>query len=308
MNNKQSLLTNLYTFSLAAKSLSFTSAAENLFLTQGAVSQRIKQLESQLGFKLFVRLTRKLALTAEGKRLWDVLDSSLEVIFSEIEDIQFNELRGELYIGVAPTFAQSWLMPRLPDFQLQYPNLDLKIRVKASELDFKHEPVDLAIYYSDAHHPDFFCEKLYDEQLTPICTPKYAQKLAMGEFDLNDSCLIHCTESLDSIRSDFEWNYWLSMTNNVMPKRHKNCVFNHAEMSISAVRNSMGIGIARRSLVENYLSSGELITPFASIPSNLSYNLICPKGMESRPRYQAFSRWLRTKIADDAAVCRLSKR
>ncbi len=81
MNNKQSLLANLYTFNIAAKSLSFTIAGEELFLTQGAISQRIKQLELQLGFTLFIRLTRKLELTEEGKRLWDVLDSSLETIF-----------------------------------------------------------------------------------------------------------------------------------------------------------------------------------------------------------------------------------
>ncbi|WP_375319990.1 LysR substrate-binding domain-containing protein [Aliivibrio logei] len=298
MNNKQSLLANLYTFNIAAKSLSFTIAGEELFLTQGAISQRIKQLELQLGFTLFIRLTRKLELTEEGKRLWDVLDSSLETIFSEIEDIQFNELSGELYIGVAPTFAQSWLMPRLPEFQALYPSLDLKIRVKASPLDFKHEPVDLAIYYSNGQHPDLHCEKLFDEHLTPICTPHYAQKFTQHPFNMNNACLIHCTESLDSIRTDFEWTYWLSMTNKPTPTQMKNYVFNHSEMAISAVRNGMGIGIARTNLISTYLENGELITPFESIPSNLSYNLICPKGHEHRPKYQAFTRWLQRKIKE----------
>lgn len=300
MNNKQSLLTNLYTFNIAAKSLSFTLASEQLFLTQGAVSQRIKQLEEQLGFNLFIRLTRKLELTEEGKRLWDVLDTSLEAIFSEIEDIQFNELSGELYIGVAPTFAQSWLMPRLPEFQALYPNLDLKIRVKASPLDFKHEPVDLAIYYSNGLHPDLHCEKLFDEYLTPIGTPEYVNKLPKDVFNIDAVCLIHCTESLESIRTDFEWTYWLSMTNNPTPVQSNNYVFNHSEMAISAVRNGMGIGIARTRLVDTYLNNGELVTPFEAIPSNLSYNLICPKGQELRPKYQAFTRWLRTKIDQQA--------
>lgn len=189
-------------------------------------------------------------------------------------------------------------MPRLGEFQGKYPNLDLKIRVKASQLDFKHEPVDLAIYYSNTFHPDLFCEKLFDEQLTPVCTPTYAQNCLKHGVDFNDTCLIHCTESLDSIRSDFEWNYWLFMTNNSFPERYKSGVFNHAEMAISFVRNSMGIGIARKSLVQRYLNSGELITPFESIQSNLSYNLICPKGLEIRPKYQAFSRWLREKIIE----------
>lgn len=292
MHNNHSLLTNLYTFDIAAKSLSFTRAGESICLTQGAVSQRIKQLEVQLGFKLFVRLTRKLELTEEGKRLWMVLHTSLDNIFSEIKDIQFNELSGELYIGVAPTFAQLWLMPRLAEFQKMYPNLDLKIRVKASPLDFKHESVDLAIYYSNGLHPDLHCVKLFEEYLTPVCTPEYAKKIPIKKFDIQNACLIHCTECLDSIRSDFEWSYWLSMTNNILPKQQKNYIFNHSEIAISAVRNNMGIGIGRKSLISDYLDSGELVAPFEVIQSNLSYHLICPKGQESRPRYQAFARWL----------------
>ena len=139
MDRKQQMLSNMYTFAIAGKFLSFTKAAEELFITQGAVSQRIKSLEEQLGFSLFVRMTRRLELTKEGERLLHALNQSFDVIFSELEDIKFNELRGELYIGAAPTFAQSWLLPRLPDFQRLYPHLNIKLRVKASRLDFQHE-------------------------------------------------------------------------------------------------------------------------------------------------------------------------
>ncbi|MFT6984988.1 MAG: LysR family D-serine deaminase transcriptional activator, partial [Psychromonas sp.] len=99
MDNKQALLTNMHTFSVAARHLSFTKAGEELCLTQGAVSHRIKNLEKQLGFSLFVRLTRRLELTPEGERLLVTLNHSFAEIFSELDDIRFNELRGELYIG-----------------------------------------------------------------------------------------------------------------------------------------------------------------------------------------------------------------
>ena len=176
MEHKQHAVSNLYTFGIAAKCMSFTGAAEELHLTQAAVSQRIKQLELQLGFKLFVRLTRKLELTEEGRQLYETVNGAFSTIFSDIDDITFNELSGELYIGIAPTFAQSWLLPKLSDFQAQYPHLNLKIRVKASHLDFQHEPVDLAIYYCRDSQPDMYNEVLLEEFLTPVCTPLYAEK------------------------------------------------------------------------------------------------------------------------------------
>ncbi|WP_163132917.1 LysR family transcriptional regulator, partial [Agarivorans sp. Alg241-V36] len=153
MNRKLQMLSNMYVFAIAGKSLSFTKAGEELFISQGAVSQRIKSLEEQLGFSLFVRLTRKLKLTNEGERLLQALNQSFDVIFSELDDIKFNELHGELYIGVAPTFAQRWILERLPEFQQRYPNLNIKLRVKASRINFQHEPVDIAIYYSNNEHP-----------------------------------------------------------------------------------------------------------------------------------------------------------
>ena len=121
MAQKQQMLSNMYTFSVAGKCLSFTKTAEELFITQGAVSQRIKSLEAQLGFSLFVRMTRHSELTKEGERLLQALNQSFEVIFSELEDIKFNELRGELYIGAAPTFAQSWLLQDYPNFSVCTP-------------------------------------------------------------------------------------------------------------------------------------------------------------------------------------------
>lgn len=299
--DKQSLITtNLYTFNIAAQSLSFTQAAEQLHLTQGAISQRIKQLEQQLGFKLFVRMTRQLQLTKEGLRLYETVNQAFSDIFSDIDDIQSNELSGELYIGVAPTFAESWLMQRLASFQKQYPNLNLKIRVKSSPLDFKHEPVDLAIYYSKEPPSDLHSERLLEEQLTPICTPKFAKQHHIdGQLDsLQNTNFIHCTESIDYANIDYEWQFWLSHNQQFLPEQARYYVFNHSETSVSAVRNHMGIGIGRLALIQHYLDNGELISPFKTIPADMSYWLICPKGMENRPKFQAFTLWLhgQTKV------------
>ncbi|MFM2486941.1 LysR substrate-binding domain-containing protein [Celerinatantimonas yamalensis] len=298
MDNKQSLLAQLYTFSVVAKFLSFTLAAEELCLTQGAVSQRIKKLEEELGFKLFVRLTRKLALTKEGRRILTTLTDSLDSVFSEIEDIRFNELRGELYIGIAPTFAHLWLVPRLANFQTIYPYLDVKIRVKASKLDFQNQPVDLAIYYGDNTHSDFYHYRLFDEYLLPVCTPEYAERFELLKDDtrLHETCFLHCTESLEFLSPQTEWLQWLKETGRDTSVLKYKYVFNHEELTMVAARQSIGIAMGRYQLIKPYLDSGELVAPFERIPSGLGYDLICPKGHETRPRFSAFSQWIKHNL------------
>jgi len=301
MNSKSTLLANLYTFSIVAKFLSFTLASEELYLTQSAVSQRIKKLEEELGFKLFVRLTRRLNLTDEGKRMLSTLTQSLDNIFSEIEDIRFNELTGELYIGVAPTFAHSWLLPRFPEFQKRYPSLDVKVRVKASKLDFQNQPVDLAVYYGDGSHPDFYHQRLFDEKLLPVCSRDYAVKLKLGHNEtlLEQACFIHCTESLEFLSPQAEWLLWLKKTGRDTNILNHHYVFNHEELAMSAAKSSMGIAMGRFHLIESYLQSGELIAPFEAINAGLGYDLICPKGHEQKPRFKAFASWINELIRNN---------
>ncbi|SJN52882.1 LysR substrate-binding domain-containing protein [Vibrio ruber] len=298
MADKQNILANLYTFSVVAKFLSFTLAAEELCLTQGAVSQRIKKLEADLGFTLFIRLTRKLELTDDGIRMLRTLTKSLSSIFTEIDDIRFNELRGELYIGVAPTFAHLWLVPKLAQFQNLYPHLDVKIRVKASKLDFQNQPVDIAIYYGDEKHPDFYRIRLFDEYLVPVCTPEYAERFGLGESDrrLSEATFLHCTESLEFLSPLTEWQHWLESTNrdtNILKHKY---VFNHEELTMVAARISMGIALGRYNTIRSYLDSGELIAPFERVSSGFGYDLICPKGHETRPKLQAFLNWIKQYI------------
>ncbi|WP_019613361.1 LysR substrate-binding domain-containing protein [Psychromonas ossibalaenae] len=294
MDNKQALLANMHTFSVAARLLSFTKAGEELCLTQGAVSHRIKNLEKHLGFSVFVRLTRRLELTTEGQRLLGTLNHSFADIFSEVEDIRFNELRGELYIGASPTFALAWLMPKLPSFQKLYPNLNVKIRIKASKLDFKHEPVDLAIYYGNEEHSDLHCQRLFSEKLMPVCTPEYAQQFALTDNieNLQGVTFIHCIESLESISPNHEWSTWLKSNSLDLDSEQRQYQFNHCEMAIVAARQGMGIAMGRAELIHSHIESGELIAPFTAVDAGLGYDLICSKGQEVRPKYQAFLNWI----------------
>ena len=118
----------LYSFTVVAKHMSFTKAAEDLCITQSAVSHRIRCLEQELGFPLFHRLTRKIILTEEGKTLYGALDASLKQIHETIRNIQEAELQGDLVIACAPSIAGCWLLPLLPEFQHEHPSISLHIR------------------------------------------------------------------------------------------------------------------------------------------------------------------------------------
>ncbi len=298
-------LSHMATFVTVAKSMSFTLASEELCLTQGAISHRISSLEQALGFKLFIRLTRRLELTEEGERLLATLTSAFRLIDEEMDALAHNELSGELYIGIAPTFGLSWLMPRLEDFKACYPNLNLRLRVKASKLDFQHEPVDMAIYYGDGQNPGFYQLRLFDEWLTPALSPHYAEQLNLAankEHIFAEASLIHCIESLDTLSYTNEWQTWQQKTGFEINFEHQRTIINHAEMAISSARNNMGIMMGRLALIRPHLRTRELITPFPLIKSGLGYDLICPAGLEHRPRYRAFIEWMQKQAAMEQAL------
>lgn len=307
MKHVHQQLSHMQTFVVVARLMSFTLAAEELCLTQGAISHRIGSLEQALGFKLFIRLTRKLELTPEGGRMLATLSSAFKMINTELDAIRNTELSGELYIGVAPTFGLSWLVPRLADFQRLYPNLNVRLRVKASKLDFQHEPVDLAVYYSDGEHPGFYQVRLFDEWLTPVMSPDYAARLGLAQdpCQLERAGLIHCIEAIDTIEPTHEWSRWLASQQLRLDASRQYTIVNHAEMALSSACHGMGVAMGRLALARPHLERGELIAPFAPIASGLGYDLICPAGQEQRPRYRAFADWLIAQSREENALaCR----
>lgn len=285
--NKQQILSYMHTFSVAAKYLSFTVAASELALTQGGVSHRIKKLESQVGFKLFIRKTRQLELTKEGARLYSMINRSFELIFSELDDIRHHELSGEIYIGTSPYFASAWLIPRLQSFKELYPNLSIKLQAKESKLDFQFEPVDLGIFYGSGHYPDHHSRRLFAGNRLPVCTKGYADRFSLyeGIDNLKDVNFIHSG-------SFSAWQHWLDGMEADIDCTMKRDLFTQTDLTVEAARHSMGVALGRLELVEKYLESGELVAPFPAIESGKGYDLVCPEGMQNGAKYQAFSHWI----------------
>jgi len=294
MSAQENLLALLHTFEIAAHHLSFTRAAKTLNLTQGAVSQRIRHLETLLGFRLFLRLTRKLQLTDEGGRLLNVLSMSLKRINDEIEDIRVQGLRGTLSVGLPPTFAFLWLIPRLAEFRARWPGLNINFRVRAGLVDFNLERVDAAIYYSNLRYPDLYCERLADEALVPVCSPALKNSLlANGDWPA-DIPFIHASESVDSQDVFSEWREWCQVTNQPLPVEENFMSFNNCQMAIEAAVSGCGVAMGRKRLIKKYVAAGDLVMPFEQeIPAGHGYDLIMPRENLNRPGIVAFSQWVK---------------
>ncbi|MCS2163111.1 LysR substrate-binding domain-containing protein [Scandinavium sp. H11S7] len=299
MLEQQSTLALLQSFEVAARHMSFTLAAKELNLTQGAMSHRIRLLENYLGFRLFIRMTRKLLLTEEGERLLATLSLSLRAIGDEIEDIRSQSLRGTLHIGVAPTFAQNWLMKRLPEFQTLWPGINLTIKVRAGVMEFHDERVDLAIYYGASRYADLHQERLFDEQLIPVCSPEYARRKGVTQMcDLQEGCYIHASESTDSQQSFSEWRIWCEYHGLDIPYRKQHYSFNHYQMAIQAAESGIGVLMGRKLLIQPLLDSGRLVAlSELTIASGMGYDLIYPKENSDRIRFKAFIEFLRQQIS-----------
>lgn len=289
--NRQQTLSLLHTFSVAAKHLSFTLAAEELFLTQGGVSHRIKKLEQQLKFNLFVRKTRKLELTPEGQRVLSMLNVSFESIFSELMDIQTGELSGELYIATSPYFASSWLMPRLPEFRKLYPNLSLKLQTKQNQSDFQFEPYDVAIFYSEGHYPNHHSERLFSGIRTPVCSPEYAKRFSLdkGVHQLADVQFIHSGNVT-------AWQRWLAEAQSEVDCTLMCDYYSDNRLAMDAAILSMGVALGRLEFMKPQIEQGLLVAPMMSIESGKGYDLVCPKGMDQRTKFQVFAQWIKQQL------------
>ncbi|WP_104400498.1 LysR substrate-binding domain-containing protein [Vibrio penaeicida] len=292
MASKEILLRNLHTFHMAAKTLSFTLSAKTLNLTQSAVSHRIKALENELGFNLFVRGTRKLTLTPEGERFNSTLSTSLNSIFNEIGEIRTSDLGGKITLATAPNFASGWLLPRLSDFKKKHPNFNLNIIAQENTQDFSRHNIELAIFYDTDQHTNMFRQRLFGEKYIPICTPQYAKEYRLYEDGLES---LHRINFIHALGSDV-WQRWMKhMRLDVGIFNQFYCV-SHREMSVISARHGLGVAIGRYQFVKEYLESGELVSPYPAMETHLGYDLLCPKGTEERPKIKTFIKWIESQV------------
>lgn len=303
----------LRAFEAVARHLNFRVAADELALTQSAVSRQIQSLEQEVGVSLFLRHTRAVEMTAAGAQLLRAVLPSLERIDSAVLQIRRSAGRKSVVISTWASFASMWLIPRLEAFQNEHPDIDIRIDATDVSVDMDTSDVDVALRYTAPANAPAGAVRLFGEQLTPVASPwllKGGHALQRGE-DLANFALIEASDAHRTQHMEWlTWRRWLDahQCEKVEPKRW--LYFNYAHQIAQAALTGQGVALARMPMVADSLASGNLveILPGMRLESPLVYWLIVGPRSAARPEIVAFCQWLegqaaltRIAIGDDPA-------
>ncbi|HEX5078753.1 MAG TPA: transcriptional regulator GcvA [Geminicoccaceae bacterium] len=287
-------LNALRTFETAARHLSFTKAAAELFVTQAAVSHQIKALEEHLGRPLFRRLNRGLMLTDEGQALLPHVREAFDRLADGVRRLRQGQSTGVLTISVLPSLASTWLIPRLRDFQTWHPEIEVHMTATERLVDFAREPVDAGIRYGLGHWPGLRVVRLLSAEMIPVCSPA----LLEGPHPLRtpDDLVHH--QLLHVLNAPDEWRMWLTAAGVRGVDPDRGIKFDHTALAIQAALNGMGVAMGPGALVERDLAAGNLVEPFdLELPSNSAYYFVSPEATADQPKIRAFRDWLRAQAA-----------
>jgi LysR family glycine cleavage system transcriptional activator len=289
-------LNALKAFEAAARHESFTRAAEELCVTQGAVSHQVKALESKLGLKLFNRERQRLVITEAGRAYLAVVRDAFDRIAAGTERLLQRQSGGVLTVSTSPNFAAKWLVHRLGRFAEGHPEIDLRVSASLQHVDFAREDIDLAIRHGDGTAPGLHVTRLCAEELFPVCSPKLLEgrNPLRTPADLSRVNLLHVNDRQD-------WNRWLDFAGVKDVESSRGPVLNQASMAIDAAVDAQGVTLARTALAAWDLIGGRLVRPFeVAMPVSYAYWIVCPKAAAKLPKIVAFCDWLLAEAADDA--------
>jgi LysR family glycine cleavage system transcriptional activator len=290
-------LNALKAFEAAARHGSFTTAAGELHVTQGAVSHQVKALELDLGMKLFHRERQRLAITAAGRSYLEVVRDAFDRLSFGTETLLQRQRAGVLTVTVSPNFAAKWLVHRLGRFAEAHPGVDLRVSASTHHVDFAREDIDLAIRHGDGQWPGLHVARLCAEELFPVCGPKLARgRCALrSPADLKRHTLLHVDDRRD-------WDRWLAEAGVADAASARGLVFNQASLAIDAAVEGQGVALARTALAAWDILAGRLVRPFAlALKVPYAYWIVCPKSTAALPKISAFRDWL---LAEAAAETR----
>ena len=290
-------LNALKAFEAAARHESFTRAAEELFVTPGAVSHQVKALESELGFKLFNRERQRLVITDAGREYLNVIRDAFDRIALGTARLTQRQSSGVLTVSTSPDFAAKWLVHRLGRFSEMHPGIDLRVSATMHHVDFAREDVDMAVRHGvgEASWQGLAGERLATETLFAVCSPSLLRKKIskLSPADVLHLPLLH----LDGHSG---WKRWFDAAQVKAPKSMQGVVLNRASMVIDAAIDGQGIGLARSTLAARDLINKRLIAPFpVSLPLTTAYWIVAPQATAELPKIATFRSWLLVEATED---------
>ncbi|MCD8504761.1 MAG: LysR substrate-binding domain-containing protein [Burkholderiaceae bacterium] len=283
-------LSALQAFEATARLGSFTRAADELALTHSAVHRQVSSLEARLGVQLFNRVRRRIVLTDAGAEYAGRIRQHLEQIEKDTFSLMSRASLGRrLHIAVLPTLAANWLIPKLKDFQQQYPDISVSLSLRTLPFQFDDEPFDGAIYHSHAAWPGTQGSVLFAErELIPICSPDLAMKSEQND-SLQQLTHLHLNSRPDA------WRDWYEHVGRAYPSEAAGGPrYEMFAMVLAAAQAGLGVGLVPRFLAQQALDRGDLIMPVCEpLPVSQSYYFGYPMRNEATAALKAFERWLR---------------
>ncbi len=281
-------LNALRAFEAAARHLSFTRAADELNVTQAAISHQVKGLEERLGIALFRRLNRALLLTDAGQAYLPAIHDAFDRIAEATARLTAHDRAGVLTVSVLPSFAAKWLVPRLGRFRDAHPDIDVHIAPSDRLTDFAREDVDLAIRYGKGEWPGLRADRMLTEEIFPVCSPRLLEgpHRLRTPADLRRHTLLH-----DDMRID--WRLWLLAAGVDGVDASRGPSFTDSSMVIQAAVGGQGVALGRSALAAADLAAERLVKPFdISLPAAMAYYVVCPVATAGHPKIAAFREWV----------------
>jgi LysR family transcriptional regulator, glycine cleavage system transcriptional activator len=290
-------------FEAAARHLSFTRAAAELFLTQSAVSRQIQALEEFLGVPLFERRHKALALTEAGQSYYRTVATSLDQVREATRRLRETRLRNVLTVTTTISFASIWLVPRLAHFRKEYPNVDVRIAATFEVLDMEREGIDLAIRDVPVANAPPGSVFLVGEQLAAVCSPGYFREAKRAKRPLAkpQDLRHHVLLVFHDPKGRFAWLGWPRWleANGVEDLTPAGMLaFDQYDQVIQAALLGQGVALGRVTLVDQYIREKKLVALFGR-PQRVAraFHAVFARGAQSRPEAQQFVEWLKKEIA-----------
>jgi LysR family transcriptional regulator, glycine cleavage system transcriptional activator len=296
-------LDTLRVFTVAARHLSFTKAANELHLTQSAISHRVHALEDELGMPLFTRLTRRLELTRAGRSLAQRVDRAVGDIARAVADLDERSDERRLTVTSSSSVASRWLVPRLPRFHASHPDIELQVIANPSLLDLRSAGIDVAIRFGRGGYPGYTETRLMPDSVFPVCSPHLVARhgpVRSIEELLNLPLLHDSRTEADGSGSD--WRSWLNHLGRGDLESSNGQRYSEAGLLIEAAMLGLGVALGRASLVSNLVADGTLVCPLPlSAPTAFSYYLLVLPEAALQPKILRFREWLQAEAAATVA-------
>lgn len=296
-------LNALRAFEASARHQSFSGAAAELNVTPAAVGQLVRTLEDWLGTPLFLRGNSgraRLVPTETAERALLDIRAGFDRLALGLERLREGSASGVLTVAVSPAFAAKWLLPRIESFQAAWPETDVRLDTNLKPVDFVAQRIDIGVRYGTGSWPGLLADKLMDEEVYPVCSPKLLHEHGRLQkpHDLASETLIHDL-SMDSHTGFPTWDTWLQKAGVADVSTTRGMKINNSAAVLQTAIDGHGIALARSAMAHDDLASGRLVRlfPEVSCASPLAYYVVYRAECSSLPRLTAFRDWLLKEAA-----------